>query len=285
MLSKKSRRAKKARENVESGQKALGSITNNICSRTTISIVSLYESRSSATAAIKTLVLVGTQISLKDSGTTNYIVENSVVHPNCDQDDPHDDAHPEGENSAKRQKTSEYEAYDGVNKCVKKFNPYARYGVEHWKNPHAKIFYIKKRKEPGKPKERKLGHEHKFITEIVARRANECIVSITEPDYKNLNKNDIEDMYLLIMNGKVPDYAETGRITNDDGLVSKVIEEEIDVKIEVSQPDERLGRCYVSLIRKKFCWGTIFPIELKRYSDPKEEPIENEPLMKLKEIG
>ncbi|GJS30612.1 hypothetical protein Tco_0491232 [Tanacetum coccineum] len=85
-----------------------------------------------------------------------------------------------------------------VNKCVKKFNPYARYGVEHWKNPHAKIFYIRKQKEPGKPKE------------IVARRANECIVSITEPDYKNLNKNDIEDIYLLIMNGKVPDYAETG---------------------------------------------------------------------------
>ncbi|GJT70310.1 hypothetical protein Tco_1029596 [Tanacetum coccineum] len=28
-----------------------------------------------------------------------------------DQDDPHDDAHPEGENSARRQKTSEYEAY------------------------------------------------------------------------------------------------------------------------------------------------------------------------------
>ncbi|GKA58648.1 hypothetical protein Tco_0757961 [Tanacetum coccineum] len=92
-------------------------------------------------------------------------------------------------------------------------------------NPHAKIFYIRKQKEPGKPKEViysnskiiqviktywELGHEHKFITEIVARRANECIVSITEPDYKNLNKNDIKDMYLLIMNGKVPDYAETG---------------------------------------------------------------------------
>ncbi|GJX13127.1 zf-CCHC domain-containing protein [Tanacetum coccineum] len=83
----------------------------------------------------------------------------------------------------------------------------------------------KKQKEPGKPKEEvysnskiiqviktywELGHEHKFITEIVARRANECIVSIIEPDYKNLNKNDIEDMYLLIMNGKVPDYAKTG---------------------------------------------------------------------------
>ncbi|GJS09283.1 hypothetical protein Tco_0366079 [Tanacetum coccineum] len=144
---------------------------------------------------------------------------------------PHDDAHPEGENSAKRYKTSEYEAYVSgesssgqvfqeeqalstsgnqeqdddfdfwtdsyasdddkiptkhkgnfgpekivlslhkfpsvifnddnieertsrwVNKYVRKFNPYARYGVEHWKNPHAKIFYIRKQKEPGKPKE------------------------------------------------------------------------------------------------------------------------------------
>ncbi|GJW99122.1 hypothetical protein Tco_0180930 [Tanacetum coccineum] len=34
----------------------------------------------------------------------------SAVRPR-DQDDPHDDAHPEGENSAKRQKTSEYKAY------------------------------------------------------------------------------------------------------------------------------------------------------------------------------
>ncbi|GJX61484.1 hypothetical protein Tco_0294384 [Tanacetum coccineum] len=93
------------------------------------------------------------------------------------------------------------------------------------KSHHAKIFYIRKQKEPGKPKEEvysnskiiqviktywELGHEHKFITEIVSRSANECIVLITELDYKNLNKNDIEDMYLLIMNGKVPDYAETG---------------------------------------------------------------------------
>ncbi|GJV77868.1 hypothetical protein Tco_1509452 [Tanacetum coccineum] len=111
-----------------------------------------------------------------------------------------------------------------VDKCVKKFNPYARYNVEHWKNPHAKIFYIKKQKEPGKPKEVvysnskivqiiktywELGHEHKFITEIIARRANGSIVLITESDYKNHNKNDIEDMYLLIVNHKVDDNAET----------------------------------------------------------------------------
>nr|GFA03042.1 hypothetical protein [Tanacetum cinerariifolium] len=87
------------------------------------------------------------------------------------------------------------------------FNPYARYGVEHWKNLHEKIFYIRKQQEARKPKEEvysnskivqiiktywELGHEHKFITEIVARRANGRIVSITKSDYKNLNKNDIE---------------------------------------------------------------------------------------------
>ncbi|GKE30491.1 hypothetical protein Tco_1445875 [Tanacetum coccineum] len=47
------------------------------------------------------------------------VCRNTVLQTACrthairprDQDDPHDDAHPEGENSAKRQKTSEYKAY------------------------------------------------------------------------------------------------------------------------------------------------------------------------------
>ncbi|GJV14289.1 hypothetical protein Tco_1359612 [Tanacetum coccineum] len=43
----------------------------------------------------------------------------------------------------------------------------------------------KKQKEPGKPKE-----------EIYSN------LKIVQPNYKNLNKNDIEDIYLLIMNGK-----------------------------------------------------------------------------------
>ncbi|GJU25779.1 hypothetical protein Tco_1164400 [Tanacetum coccineum] len=92
-------------------------------------------------------------------------------------------------------------------------------------------------KEPRKPKEEvysnskiihviktywELGHENKFIAEIVARRANECIVSITELDYMNLNKNDIEDMYLLIMNGKVPDNAETGLLCSLSVFIRRV---------------------------------------------------------------
>ncbi|GKB12370.1 hypothetical protein Tco_0846293 [Tanacetum coccineum] len=237
----------------------------------------------------------------------------SAVRPR-DQDDPHDDAHPEGENHAKRQKTSEYEAYvsressSGQKMVDEMLRQRCTSGDEHqyhidqmknflksdivWESrkeilvsPHPRkttplvqscqrdpeapplslinqdLLYLKKgssgpekivlslhkfpaiifndddieertsrwvnkkQKEAGKPKEViysnskiiqviktywELGLEHKFITEIVARRANGCIVSITKPDYKNLNKNDIEDMYLLIMNGKVPDYAEIG---------------------------------------------------------------------------
>ncbi|GKE48360.1 hypothetical protein Tco_1479618, partial [Tanacetum coccineum] len=68
-----------------------------------------------------------------------------------------------------------------------------------------------------------LGHEHKFITDIVARRANGSIVSITESDYKNLNKNDIEDMYLLIVNNKVDDYAETGLLWSLSVFIRSIV--------------------------------------------------------------
>ncbi|GJZ02387.1 hypothetical protein Tco_0520348 [Tanacetum coccineum] len=77
--------------------------------------------------------------------------------------------------------------------------------------------WVNKQKESGKPKEVvylnskiiqviktywELGHEHKPITEIVARRANKCIVSIIKPDTRLLHNNDIEDIYLLIMNAR-----------------------------------------------------------------------------------
>ncbi|GJR37218.1 hypothetical protein Tco_1212902 [Tanacetum coccineum] len=125
--------------------------------------------------------------------------------------------------------------------------------LKNGRNSHAKDFYIRKQKEPGKPKEEvysnskiiqvvktywELGHEHKFITEIVARRANKYLVSVTEPDYKN----DIEDIYLLIMNGKVPDYADTGllwslsvfirNLTKDEAEYLKLFEEEIEERLK-----------------------------------------------------
>ncbi|GJW88873.1 hypothetical protein Tco_0164213 [Tanacetum coccineum] len=300
----------------------------------------------------------------------------SAIRPR-DQDDPHDDAHPKGENSAKRQKTSEYEAYVSGESSSAQVNEEER-GLstlgnqeqvddyDFWADSYASdddeiptkqvsqdiieevsltideaklkkianeikeilvsphlqkttppvqscqrdpealalslinrdLLYLKKGssrpekivlslhkfpaiifndddikertfrwKEPGKPKEKvysnskiiqviktywELGHEHKFITEIVARRANECIVSMTEPDYKNLNKNDIEDMYLLIMSGKrFISYATLNRVleglrsynndvkygyiqrdlTNEEVEYLKLFEEEIKVRL------------------------------------------------------
>nr|GEW49418.1 hypothetical protein [Tanacetum cinerariifolium] len=86
-----------------------------------------------------------------------------------DQDDPHDDAYLDGDNSAKRQKTFKH------------------------------VTYVFGESSSGQVNEK-----------IVARRENGSIVSITESSYKNLNKNDIKDLYLLIVNGKVDDYVETG---------------------------------------------------------------------------
>ncbi|GJV11982.1 hypothetical protein Tco_1353523 [Tanacetum coccineum] len=85
--------------------------------------------------------------------------------------------------------------------------------VEHWKNIWVKQFHIKRQKEQRENPKRlysdskivevirtsyELGHEHKFITKIIVRRANGKIDPIIEPDYKYLNKNDIEDFYCVI---------------------------------------------------------------------------------------
>ncbi|GJS97854.1 hypothetical protein Tco_0804822 [Tanacetum coccineum] len=134
---------------------------------------------------------------------TNTLCRSYVIRLR-DQDDHHDDAHPDGENKMDKyaidddkllaEKVSqelveemakivdEAKLRKVVDKYVKKFNPYAQYNVEHWKNLHAKIFYIKRQKEPGKPIVEvysnskivqviktivELGHEHKFETEII----------------------------------------------------------------------------------------------------------------------
>ncbi|GKA72996.1 hypothetical protein Tco_0779212 [Tanacetum coccineum] len=50
------------------------------------------------------------QMKFKKTHVPHTACRPSAIRPR-DQDDPHDDAHPEGENSAKRQKSSEYGAY------------------------------------------------------------------------------------------------------------------------------------------------------------------------------
>ncbi|GKD90381.1 hypothetical protein Tco_1365888 [Tanacetum coccineum] len=111
-----------------------------------------------------------------------------------------------------------------LSKRLRRFNLYVQYSVEYWKNIWAKQHHIrrqeKKRDNPDEVySESKivevvrtlydLGHEHKYITEIMVRRANGKFDAFSKSDYKYLYKNDIEDLYLMCKNGKVKDYRET----------------------------------------------------------------------------
>ncbi|GKB31040.1 hypothetical protein Tco_0870441 [Tanacetum coccineum] len=98
-----------------------------------------------------------------------------------DQDDPHDDAHPEGENSLSTLGiqeqlddfdfwTDSYATYDDDELTTEKFP--------------AVIF------------------TDDDIEERTSRWVDKCVKKFN-PYYKNLNKNDIEDLYLLIVNGKL----------------------------------------------------------------------------------
>ncbi|GKB08515.1 hypothetical protein Tco_0836827 [Tanacetum coccineum] len=144
-----------------------------------------------------------------------------------DQDDPHDDAHPEGENSAKRQKTAEHGTYvfgESSSGQVNESEPGPSTSAiqSYQRDPKAPTLYLVNQdllylKKGNSGPEKIMLSLQKFpavifpdddIKErtsrwIILRRANGSIVSITDPDYKNLNKNDIEDMYLLIVNGKL----------------------------------------------------------------------------------
>nr|GEW77874.1 hypothetical protein [Tanacetum cinerariifolium] len=181
----------------------------------------------------------------------------SVIRPR-DQDDPHDDAHSEGENITKRKKTSEHgtfvfgeslsnQDYENKPGPSTSGNHNQSDDFDFWTNSYATnddvlpnekvsqklmdemsqtVNEAKLRKVVNEMLRQQctLGDEHQYHIDqmqnflksdivwekIVARRANGCIVSITYSDYKNLNKNDIEDMYLLIINHKVDDYAKTG---------------------------------------------------------------------------
>ncbi|GKC69817.1 hypothetical protein Tco_1115700 [Tanacetum coccineum] len=87
-----------------------------------------------------------------------------------------------------------------VSKHLIKFNVYAQYGVEHRKNMWAKQFHIIMKKE-----KRDKPEEVYSDSQIV-----KVIRTSYELDYKYLNKNEIEDLYLLCINGKVDNYRETG---------------------------------------------------------------------------
>ncbi|GKD12910.1 hypothetical protein Tco_1197317 [Tanacetum coccineum] len=158
----------------------------------------------------------------------------SAVRPR-DQDNPQDDAHPEGgecepgpSTSSNQEQLDDFDFWTDSYATDDDELPTEKVSQELVNKMSQTVDEAKLRKVKGSSRSEKIVMSlHKsptvifpdddieertsrwFITEVIARRANGSIVSITESDYKNLNKNDIEDMYLLIFNGKVDDYAET----------------------------------------------------------------------------
>ncbi|GJX57536.1 hypothetical protein Tco_0287433 [Tanacetum coccineum] len=53
------------------------------------------------------------------------------------------------------------------------------------------------------------GHGQEFMKEIVVKRSDGEYIHFSKSDYKYLHKNDVEDMYLMCLNGKIK-YQETG---------------------------------------------------------------------------
>ncbi|GJW38973.1 hypothetical protein Tco_0064818 [Tanacetum coccineum] len=155
---------------------------------------------------------------------------------------PQDDAHSKGENDAKRQKTSEHGTYMSVEsssrqnnksepdddeipteKVLQELVDEMSHTVNEAKLRKVVDEMLRQRCTLRDERQYHIDQMQNFLkndilsflmmilkTELQDRRANGSIVSITESDYKNLNKNDIEDMYLRIVNNKVDDYVETG---------------------------------------------------------------------------
>nr|GEW22441.1 copia protein [Tanacetum cinerariifolium] len=152
-----------------------------------------------------------------------------------------DDAHPKRENSAKRQKTSENgtcvfgESSSGRENESKPEDdklPVEKVSLELVKEMSQTVDEAKLYKVVDEMLREQctLGDEHQYHiyqmqnflkNDIVT--ANDSIVSITEPEYKNLKKNNIKDMYFLCVNGKVEDYAQTGLLCSLSILIRSIV--------------------------------------------------------------
>ncbi|GJR87821.1 hypothetical protein Tco_0211832 [Tanacetum coccineum] len=53
------------------------------------------------------------------------------------------------------------------------------------------------------------GYGKEFMKEIIVKRVDGHMCSFSESDYKYLNKNDIKDLYLMCLKGKI-NYQENG---------------------------------------------------------------------------
>ncbi|GJU60978.1 retrovirus-related pol polyprotein from transposon TNT 1-94 [Tanacetum coccineum] len=84
-----------------------------------------------------------------------------------------------------------------MKKTIKRFNLYARYAVDHWKSPWAHQDHIRRQlKKIDNPKTSTLMVNGEYL-------------EFAESYYKYLHKSNIEDMYMMCINGIIKDYRQT----------------------------------------------------------------------------
>ncbi|GJV88711.1 hypothetical protein Tco_1532649 [Tanacetum coccineum] len=79
------------------------------------------------------------------------------------------------------------------------------------------------------------GYGEGYMTEIMVKRVDGGYSEFTELDYKYLHKNNTEDMYLMCINGIIKDYRQTGLLK----VLENVKKFNLDVKHGYADPDLR----------------------------------------------
>ncbi|GKC01388.1 hypothetical protein Tco_0987524 [Tanacetum coccineum] len=147
-----------------------------------------------------------------------------------------------------------------VNKCVKKFNPYARYGVKHWNNSHAKIFYIGDKKRWKKLKEEvpeyaETGVEKHKMFSIIYELVHGIIYKNSKKEKRVTRHSEIHKFYdatlnrvlegLKSYNNNVKYGYEQRELTDDEVEYMKLFEEEIELRLKYHN-QMRIWEMYVN---------------------------------------
>ncbi|GJQ92714.1 hypothetical protein Tco_0003853 [Tanacetum coccineum] len=147
-----------------------------------------------------------------------------------------------------------------VNKCVKKFNPYARYGVKHWNNSHAKIFYIGDKKRWKKLKEEvpeyaETGVEKHKMFSIIYELVHGIIYKNSKKEKRVMRHSEIHKFYdatlnrvlegLKSYNNNVKYGYEQRELTDDEVEYMKLFEEEIELRLKYHN-QMRIWEMYVN---------------------------------------
>ncbi|GKC16550.1 hypothetical protein Tco_1013332 [Tanacetum coccineum] len=138
-----------------------------------------------------------------------------------------------------------------VRKEFKNFNEDARLSIQHWKNSWITEVVRISTDQP---------YGLDFMEQIIMMRENDNPDSFHEVDFKYLNKNDIEDLYYLCQNKKLPSQGQFNHTNIDiSGIKTHepylIIDKPTMGLIYLNSKDEKWVMYLVEIV--KFCDATL----------------------------